>query len=244
MRTLALAVLFLVAPCAALAAPAVSQHGNQPTQGTGNQLVTVGASAPGNGDIVSIMVTGATGGPTSITDSNSVALTLRKQVNQGASRQISLYDYVVSGSPTKTYSCTINSASSCALMGAIDVTGVGAESSITATGTASSPNSGAITTIVGDVVYCGITSNNAQTIAISNSSGLTSVIATGTTVLQDASYAIATGTTSTCTGSASASWAVAVVDYTPAVPTKGCPPFPYACHFQGAYNERIVGYYW
>jgi hypothetical protein len=207
--------LALVLACAAGAdaAPAVVSASAVSSGGTGNSTITLGG-APANGDIVSVMVftSLSAGAPTSITDSNAVALTQRLAFSGAATNEY-IYDYTVSGSPTQTYNCTINLASSCGQAVAIDVSGApGTPTYYSNAGPGTTPSvvlSGGVST---DVAFCG-TKNGLtnETVSMTNA-GTVTTIGAGTS--NSFGYALATGAP-TCNGSASATnWVMAGAIYT------------------------------
>lgn len=208
--------IYLNVPPSAMAAPAVVQTGKYIANGVSNNNVVLNAS-PTNTNVVTVIVQGQNTSPTSVKDSNNVSLTLEASNSQGAARHISLYDYTVSGSPTATYTCTINGASSCEYIGAIEISGVGLSQShyLNSSGTTSTPTSGSLTpTLSGDILWCGTTANVNETIAISNSASLAAVLAIAANPSANASYATGNNTSSTCTGSGSGSWAIVFANYT------------------------------
>jgi hypothetical protein len=186
-----------------------------------------------------------------ITDSNNVSLTLEIQPELTGvnSLQTCAYQYTVSGSPTATYTCTATVANyQCNDFGLAELSGVTGYNYVGAWAGAGAPLSGPITTVSGDKLFS-ILYNQAggDALAISNSSGLTSIFTQGTQVFF--SYAMATSTTSTASGSVSGSnWNIILADFTGSASPTPAPnpyaPYPPAFRPSGAMIDSLAADLW
>ena len=216
-RRAAIALAFsLACGAAANAAPAVFQ--TTAVGGGASSTTATFGSAPSNGDVVAIIDASlATSGvaPTGVTDSNSAALTQRTNfsaVIAGSNIGEWGFDYVVSGTPTGTYSLTCGAANCAIKVVGFDITGSTAPGIYTFnSGTGTTPST-TVTAVVGDVVACGVsTSSAAQTLSMTGASGVTTVNAAAQ---RSWAYGIATSTTVTVNGSGAATWVLTCGDYT------------------------------
>jgi hypothetical protein len=235
LRRIVLGVLLALIPCAAFAAPAVV---TTVIGGGASASTTYSASiSPANGNILTVTVLSlaVSGGvPTSVTDSASNTLTLRKSATLNAAGSVLIYDEVASGSITSV-SCNSNAAQSCSVFGVLNMSRANSAGSfVSNTGVTSTATTGPLSPILPtDILFCGIVAFGGETITISNSTGLTSLYDSSPIGGLYLYYATSTSTTSTCTASGTSTWAAAMSDYTGSPIVGGCGPYPWPCAFQG-----------
>lgn len=235
-----LLTLFCVVP--ASAAPALVQS-KDCAGGSGTCSFT---STPANGNVVAAVLTSGGAGLPSVTvkDSNSVFLTQRtiSSTCAGNGHCAAVYDYVVSGSPSATYTISDTNEYSIDFYEISGTNGVGASASYAQNGTTNSGATLTATLGVGvsanDIQLCGGLVGSATTQTITFSNGTT------TTDRADSNVAIGHATasltlSSTCTMGAlslGGSGGVAYGDYTAGgtTTTSGCPPYQYPCPFKPA----------
>jgi hypothetical protein len=237
----ALAVLLFLAASAGAQAQfspnvlTVVQTANSTGNGAGNVSLSF-TNAPANGDVVIALVSSPTTItlPTSVTDSNSVGLT-----DEGSQTHVTFaadtWDYVVSGAPTKTYTCN-SATTSCTNVGLIEIRSANTPGSFTgANGATSTPTKarGAATKF-GSLQTCVMAATTSQTMTYS---GLLTTTTLYTTTTANALYGMSTGlVANACTGSQTAtSWALSLGGWTSAN-TSICPPGVYPCLFQTGMN--------
>lgn len=224
MRAVLVAFLMLALAQPVCAAPSVVQTASG--GGASGSVTAVLAAAPNNGDIlVSLVNSNALGGgaPSSVQDSNSIAFAKQATGTTGGAEASLAYDEVSLNDPTATVTCVSAGAASCTKFAVLDLSAAaypGVYNS--ASGTATSPTVTISGIASGWIIACGVTTTagTAETIAISNSSGLTSIYAASG---RSVSYATATSTTAVCTGGTSATWGIAIAAYGP-VSTGVIPP--------------------
>jgi hypothetical protein len=192
------------------------------------------AGAPPNGNVVDCLtVSAATSGtpPTDVQDSNALQLTLETSVpGVGANVGTYEYAYTVSGTPGVGYSCVSNAGNSCIKGACINMSGVTLPGLARTAYSAAGVPSVTIPTQVGSVVWCGYGGSAAETLAISNASGVT--------VLNGAAqrtwaYGYATGVSSTCSASTNSSYTLIGVAYPggSGTGTNCVAPYTYPCVF-------------
>lgn len=184
-------------------------------------------NAPANGDVVSIVVTGPTSTlPTSVQDSNAANLT--DQVNAASSTAFAaeIWDYTVSASPTKTYSCN-SATTACTNIGMFDIRLSSPSTYTSGNGTASTPTkTRAGAPPLQAFQICGYAGTNTQVFTFSFLLTTTSLYSATTSAI---TYGFANGLgANACTGSQSATNWVLVIGGYKTNTIWSAPPFNYA----------------
>jgi len=180
-----------------------------------NSGVVSFASAPTNGDIViGTEIAGLTLSGATMKDSNSVSYT--QEISTGTtSAFVGLWDAIVSGSPTASYTFSASTSGHCIY----DITGiVNPPGTYQSNSTASLSGTTMVLTIpgvkAGDAMLCGATSVGSAVTIASNNGTVTADFSSGVTKM---GHWIATSTTSTtCTATATTGSNIAMMmtDYT------------------------------